>query len=428
MRITITPKATLAIPTRKTVAEKALSLVLLIFSAKKDGIHMKRYFFLFLMFTIVSCKTSGKEASEKIIVGAERTEQYLPQLENKNVALVVNHTSTIGNTHLLDTLLKSDVQVVKIFAPEHGFRGEASAGATIKDGVDSKTGIPVISLYGKNKKPSTEQLKGVDIVIFDIQDVGARFYTYISTLQYVSEAVAENNLKLLILDRPNPNGHYVAGPVREEGFKSFVGINPIPVVHGLTIGEMVQMSVGEGWLPSNLDFNVIPCLNYDHSKRYVLPIKPSPNLPNIQSVYLYPSICFFEPTKISVGRGTNKQFQVIGGPDETLGSFSFTPTDKPGAQNPVNEGIKCHGLDLSNIQSKSMGLDLSYLVSFYSKFQDKDQFFTNKRFFNLLMGNDWIVEDIIASKTVEEISSKWSEDLEAFKSKRTQYLIYPDFE
>lgn len=380
------------------------------------------------LFLSVSCKTSGKEAVEKIIVGAERTNEYLPQLIGKNIALVVNHTSTVGNSHLLDTLLASEVNVVKIFAPEHGFRGEASAGATIKDGVDSKTGIPVISLYGKNKKPSKEQLENVHVVIFDIQDVGARFYTYISTLQYMAEAAAENDLHLIVLDRPNPNGHYVAGPVREEGFKSFVGINPIPVVHGLTIGEMVKMSVGEGWLPDNLKYNIIACENYDHTTRYELPIKPSPNLPNIQSIYLYPSICFFEPTKISVGRGTDKQFQVIGGPDADLGSYTFTPEDKPGAINPVNEGIKCYGMDLSKIDIESKGLDLSYLISFYNKYQEKSTFFSNKKFFNLLMGNDWVVEDIIAGKTEEEISSKWQGDLDAFKIKRKQYLIYPDFE
>lgn len=355
-------------------------------------------------------------------------EEYLPLLKNKSVGLVINHTSMVGETHLLDTLLSRNVSVKKIFAPEHGFRGTADAGAHINNEIDSKTGLPIVSLYGKNKKPSVAQLEGIDILIFDIQDVGVRFYTYISTLHYIIEAAAENSIPLLVFDRPNPNGHYVAGPVREKGFESFVGIDPIPTVYGLTIGELATMINGEQWAHKTLaDLKVIKCSNYSHSSSYSLPVKPSPNLPNDQSVYLYPSICLFEPTQISVGRGTRKQFQVIGGPDKALGDFRFTPVDMPGANNPVNEGIECFGKDLSQIDAREFGFDLSYVFDFYQKFSNKKDFFTNSRFFDLLAGNDWIQKDLKAGKTLDEVEAKWQDDLNKFKEKRKKYLLYPDF-
>ncbi|SOE24150.1 Uncharacterized conserved protein YbbC, DUF1343 family [Spirosomataceae bacterium TFI 002] len=384
-------------------------------------------------FTIIclsSCKTKGNEikTTEKITVGAERLDKYLPLVKGKKIGLVVNHTSTVGNSHLLDTLLSLGENVKGIYAPEHGFRGEASAGATIKDGKDGKTGIIVFSLYGKNKKPSPEMLAGIDVLIFDIQDVGARFYTYSSTLHYVMEAAGEQDIPLIVLDRPNPNGHYVAGPVLEKDFKSFVGLNPIPVVHGLTLGEMAQMINGEGWTKQHCDLTVIPCSNYDHKSKYEVPIKPSPNLPNNQSIYLYPSICFFEPTVISVGRGTDMQFQVIGGPLKAYGDFSFTPVDKPGAKDPVNEGVKCFGMDLRNSSAFEDKFTLDYLIDFYSKSTNPKGFFTNENFFNLLMGNNWVIQDIKAGKTAEQIQSKWEKPLAEYKLSRKKYLIYPDFE
>ncbi|KPM50133.1 exo-beta-N-acetylmuramidase NamZ family protein [Jiulongibacter sediminis] len=392
-------------------------------------ILLKSVLFLFLVSPIAcKAKPNSLNSPEKIKVGAESMEEYLPLLKNKNVGLVVNHTSLVSNTHLLDTLLSRDVAVKKIFAPEHGFRGTADAGAQINNEIDSKTGLPIVSLYGKNKKPSSAQLEGIDILIFDIQDVGVRFYTYISTLHYTIEAAAENNIPLLVFDRPNPNGHYVAGPLREEGFESFVGIDPIPVVYGLTIGELAKMINEEKWAyKSPAELTVIKCQGYDHNSEYSLPVKPSPNLPNDQSVYLYPSICLFEPTQISVGRGTNTQFQVIGGPDASLGEYSFTPVDMPGANNPVNEGIKCYGKDLTDIDAKNLGFDLTYLFDFYQNFSNKKDFFTNSRFFNLLAGNSWIQEELVAGKSLEEVEARWQSDLNKFKETRKKYLLYSDF-
>jgi uncharacterized protein YbbC (DUF1343 family) len=362
----------------------------------------------------------------KVIVGAENLDEYLKILKNKKVGLIVNHTSRIGNEHLVDVLLKNKVEIQTIFAPEHGFRGEASAGETIHNSKDKSTGISIVSLYGKNKKPSKEQLENLDLLVFDIQDVGVRFYTYISTLNYVMQACAENNKPLIVLDRPNPNGHYVAGPVLDIKFQSFVGVNSIPVVYGLTIGELAQMNNGENWLGKglNCDLKVVKCKNYSHRTKYILPEKPSPNLPNNTSIWLYPSICLFEPTQISVGRGTDLQFQVIGGPDKKLGKYSFTPVDKPGAVDPVNEGKQCYGLDLSSFDAYNIPFSLKYLVEFYSKFEDKAKFFTNKNFFNLLIGNDWVIKDLEAGKSEKYISEKWQEDLEKFKKKRLKYLLY----
>ena len=392
---------------------------------------VSRLLLLIFFFSAICCKSKANSSKmpQKIQVGAESMEEYLPLLKGKRVGLVINHTSTIGQTHLLDTLLSKDIDIIAIFAPEHGFRGTADAGAHIDNSKDAKTGISIVSLYGKNKKPSPEQLAEIDILVFDIQDVGIRFYTYISTLHYVMEAAAENDKPLLVLDRPNPNGHYVAGPVLEESFKSFVGMNTIPVVYGLTIGELAQTMNGEHWIGNtDCQLTVIKCKNYEHSSIYELPIKPSPNLPNVQSIWLYPSICLFEPTYISVGRGTDTQFQVIGGPDKNLGTYEFTPVDKAGAQNPVNEGVICYGEDLTKIDAHSLGFDLSYLFDFYKHSSQKDSFFTNERFFNLLAGNDWILADLKAGKSLNDVEAKWQKELDIFKKLRKNYLLYPDFE
>jgi len=390
-----------------------------------------RLLVLFFCFSAIGCKSKANSSNtpEKIKVGAEAMHKYLPLLEDKRVGLVVNHTSVVGNSHLLDTLLSRNIDIRTIFAPEHGFRGEADAGAHIDNSKDGKTGIPIVSLYGKNKKPSNEQLAEFDILVFDIQDVGVRFYTYISTLHLIIEAAAERNIPVIVLDRPNPNGHLVAGPVLEPGFESFVGMNPLPVVYGLTIGELATMINGEAWANDKpADLTVIPCENYTHNSSYSLPFKPSPNLPNLQSVLLYPSICLFEPTQISVGRGTDTQFQVIGGPDKDLGIYIFVPESKPGAQNPVNEGVTCYGDDLTKVDAMNMGFDLSYLFGFYENFKNKKAFFTNERFFDLLAGNAWIKEDLKAGKSYQEVEAKWQEDLQQFKLLRNKYLLYPDFE
>jgi uncharacterized protein YbbC (DUF1343 family) len=384
--------------------------------------------FLFLIFMIpFGCKSKPNSLNtpEKIKVGAESLGKYLPLLEGKNVGLVVNHTSLVGEKHLLDCLIEEKVSVKKIFAPEHGFRGEADAGAHIDHSKDAKTGLPVISLYGDNKKPTAAQLKGIDILVFDIQDVGVRFYTYISTLHYIIESAAENNIPLIVLDRPNPNGNVVDGPVLESGFKSFVGMNPIPVLYGLTIGELAVMINEEGWASQSLcDLTVIKCENYTHDSKYSLPVKPSPNLPNDQSVKLYASLCVFEATRISVGRGTDLQFQVIGGPDKNLGNYHFVPVDKPGANNPLNKGITCYGEDLSRIDASKIGFNLTYLFDFYSRFNAKNTFFTNERFFNLLIGNDWVIKDLKAGKTPEYVERKWQPALNEFKILRKKYLLY----
>lgn len=390
---------------------------------------MKVQIFIFLL-VLQSCISNGqqiiKEKSTEIEVGAEQLKEYLPLLEKKKVALVVNQTSLIKNTHLVDTLLSHNIEIVRIFAPEHGFRGEASAGETVKNEIDKKTNLPLLSLYGKNKKPTKEQLNGIDVIVFDIQDVGVRFYTYISTLNYVLEAAAENNVSVIVLDRPNPNGHYVDGPVLEKEFKSFVGIAPIPVVHGCTIGELAKMFVGEKWIKQaeNAQLTVIQCKNYDHSVAYDLPVKPSPNLPNRQAILLYPSICYFEPTAISVGRGTDLQFQVIGGPDKKLGKFIFTPIDKEGAIDPVNENIKCYGINLQKIQVPDNQIDLSYLIKFYHTFSNKEKFFSSESFFNKLIGNSWVLDYLKKGKTEQQMRNRWQADLNQYKKLRTKYLLY----
>ena len=342
-------------------------------------------------------KTDGNEQKveetieETIVLGNRRLNEYLPFLKNKRVAIVGNHTSFIGETHLVDSLLALNTTIVKVFSPEHGFRGVADAGEKVNNEIDPKTGLEIISLYGNNKKPSTQQLSDVDILLFDIQDVGVRFYTYISTLHYVMEAAAEQGKRVIVLDRPNPNGHYVDGPILKRSQKSFIGLHPVPIVHGMTIGEYANMINGELWLKNGVtaDLTVIACENYSHNRLYELERAPSPNLPNMKSVYLYPSLCFFEGTPISVGRGTNKPFQQIGHPSMNSFSYNFTPKSNVGAKNPKLKGESCFGIDLSSLTEEELKkwdqLNLSFLIRFYQQYPQKDKFFTN--FFNLLAGN-----------------------------------------
>lgn len=367
----------------------------------------------------------------KIVVGAERIKEYLPIIKGERVALVVNHTSYIGKRHLVDSLLKRNINITKIFAPEHGFRGKADAGETILDGVDVATGIPVISLYGNLKKPTPEHLENVDILIFDIQDVGARFYTFISTLHNIMEAAAENEKRVIILDRPNPNGHYVAGPVLNTMYRSFIGMHTVPIVHGMTVGEYGKMVNEEGWLANGVKckLKVIPCLGYDHQTFYEVPIKPSPNLPNMASIYLYPSICLFEGTKVSEGRGTPYPFQLFGHPETLCYPHSFVPRPGEGSMNPKHNGVTCHGIFLGDLpmeEIQNTGFTLKWLIEMYKSAPDKTVFFTG--FFKKLAGNEQLQKDIEAGLSEEEIIATWQDDLNKFKQIRKKYLLYPDFE
>jgi uncharacterized protein YbbC (DUF1343 family) len=391
--------------------------------AKKMGL-LRNYKLILVLFLGIS-----HIAHTQIIPGAYHTEQYLHTLKGKQVALVVNHTSVIGKTHLADSLLSLGVQVKRIFAPEHGFRGTADAGAHIDNEVDSKTGLSLVSLYGKHKKPTPEDLKGIDVVLFDIQDVGTRFYTYSSTLLYVQEACAENKVKLLVLDRPNPNGHYVDGPVLDPSrFASFVGLTAIPVVHGLTMGEYAQMLNGEGWLANKVvcDLQVIPVSSYTHKSVVHVAIAPSPNLPNDQSIGLYPSLCLLEPTIVSVGRGTNSQFQVIGTPNSAAGNYTFTPVPTPGAMDPPLKGQLCYGQDLRSVPTRNLGFSLTYLTDMFEKTGRKESFFTSASFFDKLAGTDGIRLGLLAGKSEKEIRASWEPALKAYKEMRKRYLIYQD--
>jgi uncharacterized protein YbbC (DUF1343 family) len=368
--------------------------------------------------------------SIEIVVGAERDGEYLRLLQDKKVAVVANATSRVRDAHLVDYLLSKEVDVVKVFAPEHGFRGDADAGEHVNDELDSNTGLPIISLYGKNKKPSTEAMKGVDILLFDIQDVGVRFYTYLSTLHYIMEASAESGAKVLVLDRPNPNGFYIDGPVLEPGFESFIGLHPVPLVYGMTIGEYAQMINGEGWLKDGqvCDLTVVPCVGYNHSSFYTLPVAPSPNLPTMSSVYLYPSLALFEGTIVSVGRGTDFPFQVVGHPDFEPGPFSFTPAPNGGAKHPKLEGEECKALDLREygefFSKQSSQLYLFWLKGFYNEIADTQDFFLANKFFNKLAGNSTLMEQVKSGVSEEEIRASWQSDLEEFKKVRKKYLIY----
>jgi uncharacterized protein YbbC (DUF1343 family) len=379
-----------------------------------------------------------------IIPGAERMETYLPFLKGKSVAIFANQTSMVKNSHLVDTLIKCGIKVVKIFGPEHGFRGEADAGEQLGDGNDKKTGIPVISLYGKHKKPTPEDLSNVDILVFDIQDVGVRFYTFISSLEYYLEAALENHIPLIILDRPNPNGFYVDGPVLDRKFKSFIGMQPIPVVYGMTVGEYASMLVGEKWLspeantsyanPSNNIFQlkVIQCKNYDHNSKYILPIAPSPNLKTMQAIYLYPSTCFFEGTALSEGRGTEAPFQIFGHPTLPSNLYSFTPKPTAGAKNSKCFFQTCYGWYISGSNEeilKKLGntLQLKYLLDAYQLFPGKDSFFLKNNFFNQLAGSDLLMEQIKQEKNESAIRTSWEPALGNFKTIRKKYLLYKDF-
>ena len=386
---------------------------------------MIRSFFLLSFLSFFFIAGCGANADEKdLILGAARTDMYLQEINGKKVGLLINHTSMVGEVHLIDFLLQKGISIEKIFAPEHGFRGKADAGEKIDNEIDPKTGIPVVSIYGKNRKPTSEMLAGLDMVIFDIQDVGTRFYTYISSMHYMMEACAENEVKMIVFDRPNPNGHYIDGPIREAEFKSFVGMHPIPVVHGLTVGELAGMINGERWLEGGLkcDLQVIAMDNYNHSDEYPLPVKPSPNLPNDHSIYLYPSLCFFEGTKMSIGRGTHFPFQVIGYPDEKFGKFSFTPESIDGmAKHPRLEGQECFGVDLRHANRPDK-LDLNYVIEFYKLWEDEESFFTN--YFNTLAGTDELRKQIEEGVSEDEIRKSWLSDLEKYKSMRRRYLLY----
>lgn len=371
-------------------------------------------------------KVEKKEAV--LSLGAERTDYYLPILKDKKIALVVNQTSMIGTTHLVDSLLNLGVEITQIFAPEHGFRGDADAGEHVKNGIDSKTNLPIISLYGKNKKPFPEQLKGIDMVVFDIQDVGARFYTYISTMHYVMEACAEEKIPFMVFDRPNPNGHYIAGPVLDPKFSSFVGMHPIPVVHGLTVGELAHMINEEGWLKNKVvcDLQVVKCENYSHKMPYSLPVKPSPNLPNDLSIQLYPSLCLFEGTNVSVGRGTYAPFQLIGVPFQNGGDFQFTPKSIEGmSKYPPYENKVCYGIDFRE-QKNIPTFSIQYVIDFYNKAEDKKAFFSSPKFFNKLIGTDTVLKQIKEGWSEEKIVESWQPALKDYLLLRKQYLIYED--
>lgn len=385
-------------------------------------------FYLFLsilsfsFFTACRANPEGKD----LIIGAAKTEHYLSSLKGKSVGLLINHTSMVGDVHLVDFLIENKISIERIFAPEHGFRGKADAGEKIDDNIDAETGISIVSIYGKNRKPTSEMMEGLDVVIFDIQDVGTRFYTYISSMHYMMEACAENNIKMMVLDRPNPNGHYIDGPILNPDFKSFVGMHPIPIVHGLTVGELAKMINGERWLNGGVkcDLQVIAMENYTHSDRYSLPVKPSPNLPNDHSIYLYPSLCFFEGTNISIGRGTDFPFQVIGYPNKKYGDFSFTPKSIVGmAKHPKLEGKKCYGVDLRNADRPDR-LDLSYLISFYKLWEKEESFFI--KYFNTLAGTDELKKQIESGMTAEEIRGSWQKDIDDYKKLRKKYLLYQD--
>lgn len=386
--------------------------------------RLKSYLILSLLFIL----TLPTYATNEIVTGAERMNYYLPLLKGKKVGMVVNHTSVVGenNTCLLDTLLSLNIHIVKVFAPEHGFRGNADAGEAIQNGKDRDTGIPIISLYGKNKKPSAQQLQDIDILLFDIQDVGARFYTYISTMYYVMQACAENQKQLIVLDRPNPCD-YIAGPVLKPAFRSFVGMLPIPILHGCTVGELAQMINGERWLNISgkiCQLTVIPVKGWAHGQPYSLPVKPSPNLPNDLSIQLYASLCPFEATQISIGRGTTFPFQVIGAPNKKYGTFTFTPRSLPGFdKNPLLKNQLCYGEDLRQA-IPIHGFSLQYFLRFYKIAKTGAAFFDRPHWFDLLMGTDSVRKLILAGKSEEAIQASWQKDLETYKTIRKKYLIY----
>ena len=386
----------------------------------------KILFIVILAFITLHCQAK----QSRVIVGAEQTNDYLPILKNKRIAVFSNHTGMVGNKHLLDVLLENKINVVAIFSPEHGFRGNADAGEHVSSSVDQKTGVPILSLYdGQLGKPSEDSMRKFDLLIVDIQDVGLRFYTYYASMVRLMDACAEYNRKMLILDRPNPNGHYVDGPILDMKYKSGVGWLPIPVVHGMTLGELALMVNGERWLPASriCDITVIKCKNCTHQTMYQLPIPPSPNLPNMKAVYLYPSICYFEATPVSLGRGTQLPFQVYGHPNMTGYNYSFTPQSTSGAKNPPQLGRLCHGVNLSELSEEEIrkkGVDLSYLIDAYRNLNMDDYFF--RPFFERLIGTDYVRKMIEQGKDADEIKVMWKEDVEKFKVQRRPYLLYEE--
>lgn len=369
--------------------------------------------------------------SSAVKVGAESTNEYLPLLKGKRIAVLSNQTGMLGNEHLIDFLYKKKYNIVSIFSPEHGFRGDADAGEHVSSSVDSKTGIPIRSLYdGDTGKPNAEVMKSIDVLVFDLQDVGLRYYTYLTTMARMMDACAENNVQMIVLDRPNPNGHYVDGPILDMKHKSAVGWLPIPIVHGMTLGELALMINGEKWLPEGRQCNVkvVKCKNYTHQTMYELPVAPSPNLPNMRSIYLYPVLCFFEATPVSLGRGTNLPFQVYGHPNMKGYSFEFTPRSIPGAKNPPQLNKTCYGVDLSSAPSNEEiwknGVDLGPVIDAYTNLNLDDHFF--RPFFEKLVGVDYVRKMIKQGKSAAEIKAMWTGDVAAFKKQRAPYLLYPE--
>jgi uncharacterized protein YbbC (DUF1343 family) len=381
---------------------------------------------------IVRSRQNIEKTDADIRTGAERTEMWLPKVQGKKVAVIANHASLIGTTHLVDSMLALKVNVVKIFSPEHGFRGDADAGAEVKNGKDQQTGLPVISLYGEHKKPTEADLKGIDVVVFDLQDVGVRFFTYISTMTYAMEACAEQKKTFLILDRPNPNGYYVDGPIMENANKSFVGLHPVPVVHGMTVAEYARMVNGEKWLAKGVmcDLQWVICESYTHSDWYQLPVKPSPNLPNMAAVYLYPSLCLFEGTLMSIGRGTDFPFQVVGHPELQNADFTFSPKPRVGAIQPLYEGMTCYGHDLRSFATLYVRdykkLYLFWLMGCYKDIPNRSIFFND--YFIKLAGTSSLKEQIISGKSEEQIRQTWESGIVKYKVIRKKYLLYDDFE
>ena len=379
-----------------------------------------------LLFVIVF-PFSPSFCQKQIITGADQYEEYIPYLKNKKIGVVAHKASRITKekqAHLVNFLIEKQIDVKTIFAPEHGYEGRADDGNLLPDSNDKTTGLKIISLYGKTKKPLPKHLKGIDLIIFDLQDVGARFYTFLSTLHYVMEACAEANIPLLLLDRPNPNGHYVDGPVLNLKFKTFVGMHPVPIVHGMTLGEYAKMINGEGWLAENLkcELKIIKVKNYTHKTRYILPIRPSPNLPNSQSISLYPSLCLLEPTNISIGRGTEKQFQIYGHPNFPESKFTFKPNPNFGSKNPKWNGETCFGVSLEKLKVLNQ-LDLRWLIDAYNKLPKNNVFFKNS--FERIAGNSQLREQIINNVTINEIRKSWEPELANYKNMRKKYLIYP---
>ncbi len=393
------------------------------------GYNMNRIGILLKMLIVsILLSASGTLSADTVVMGADRMDEIKKLVKNKRVGLIANQTSVLQDgRHLLDVLLKGNVKVIKVFAPEHGFRGTEEAGATVANSRDTQTGIPIVSVYGSNNKPTKAQLVDVDILIFDMQDVGTRFYTYISTMHYAMEACAENKKEFIVLDRPNPND-YIDGPIRKKGFSSFVGVHPIPVLHGLTVGELARMINGEGWLTTGKNsckLQVVKMQNWSHGDPYLLPINPSPNLPNNHAIRLYPSLCFFEGTSISVGRGTTFPFQVLGGPDPKYGDFRFTPQPIRGMDSkPLHNGVECFGTDLRDYDFEG-GLSLRFVIEFFKKSgSNEKEFFARPNWFDLLAGTDILRQQIIADLSEAEIRDSWSDELNEYKIMRRKYILY----